>query len=301
MNVDENWRLLVKSVDGTEIISVTELPRREETDILVTCTSGKKHLLRKESQQVSLLRQKWGYEQLTRNGLPCPEVERYVPPTADYPQGCLVISWLDGIPAGEIIEREGTGKTSYHLCREMGRLLRGLHETPVTGPVPDYIFSSTRNDAHNFAIHCAGTLKDASLVDERFVSLFMRLVEPYIERIPHPAPQNLCFSDMHFSNVLFYDEHPPRIAGFVDVEEIGVGWPLWDFTNWECWGIRFFGNWTRQHILQGYGPVDMDMLRMAVLVRLARPVTFTGSTRQQIQRAVEEQDISAFDLNALYK
>ena len=75
---------------------------------------------------------------------------------------------------------------------------------------------------------------------------------------------------------------------------------MWDFTNWECWGIRFLGGWTRTHILQGYGSVDMDMYRMAVMVRLARPITFTGSTRQQIERAVDAQDIAAFDLDALY-
>jgi aminoglycoside phosphotransferase (APT) family kinase protein len=122
----------------------------------------------------------------------------------------------------------------------------------------------------------------------------------YTERIPDPAPQRLYFSDMHFSNVLFYDKNPPRVAGFVDIEEIGVGWPLWDFTNWECWGIRFLGGWTRKYILEGYGYVDMDMYRMAVMVRLARPVTFSGSTRQQIERAVATQDIEAFELDALY-
>ena len=63
----------------------------------------------------------------------------------------------------------------------------------------------------------------------------------------------------------------------------------------------FYGVWTRKYILQGYGPVDMDLYRMAVLVRLSRPDTFVGTTRQQVESAMAEQDINVFDLDELYK
>jgi aminoglycoside phosphotransferase (APT) family kinase protein len=296
----EKWRVVIQSIDDTEIASAIPLRRRNQTDLLVTCASSSKHLIRYESQHVSVLRQKWAYEQLLDHGLPCPKIEAYVPPSSDFPEGCLVLSWLDAVPAGDIIGREGPGFMSFGVCRDMGRLLRDLHAVRVVGVVPDYVFTSTRQGTRNFAVQCMRSLEVESLVDAEFSVRFLDLVAPYIERIPDPAPQKLYFSDMHFGNVLFYDEDPPRIAGFVDVEELGVGWPLGDFTNWECWGIRFFGGWARQHILQGYGAVDMDMYRMAVMVRLARPITFSGSIRYQIGRAVAAQDINAFDLDALY-
>ncbi|MDF1513305.1 MAG: hypothetical protein P1S60_05805 [Anaerolineae bacterium] len=59
-------------------------------------------------------------------------------------------------------------------------------------------------------------------------------------------------------------------------------------------------NWTRAPILRGYGPIDMDMYRMAVLVRLSRPETFVGSTRAQIEKAVAAQDLQVFELDNLY-
>ena len=45
----------------------------------------------------------------------------------------------------------------------------------------------------------------------------------------------------------------------------------------------------------------MEMYRFALLIRLARPFTFVGSTREQIVNAVASQDIMAFDVGELYQ
>ena len=106
---------------------------------------------------------------------------------------------------------------------------------------------------------------------------------------------------MHFSNVLVYDTVEPTVAAFVDVEEIGVGWPMWDFTNWECWGMRFGLGWTRKYVFEGYGDVDVMAYRLALLLRMSLPFTFVGSTREQIVNAVELRDLSQFDPEQLYR
>jgi hypothetical protein len=41
--------------------------------------------------------------------------------------------------------------------------------------------------------------------------------------------------------------------------------------------------------------------RLAPLIRLSRPFTFVGSTREQIINTVEHQDLSLLDLEALYE
>jgi len=76
---------------------------------------------------------------------------------------------------------------------------------------------------------------------------------------------------------------------------------MWDFTNWECWGLRFGLGWARQHILEGYGGIDIDGYRLALLIRLSRAFTFVGSTREQIVRTVETGDLSQFALDQLYQ
>ena len=46
--------------------------------------------------------------------------------------------------------------------------------------------------------------------------------------------------------------------------------------------------------------MNMDAYKLALLVRLPRPLTFVGSTREQIARAVVHQDLLHFDLEELY-
>jgi hypothetical protein len=86
------------------------------------------------------------------------------------------------------------------------------------------------------------------------------------------------------------------VVAFVDVEEIGIGWPMWGFTNWECGGMRFGLGWTREHVLAGYGQIDMTAYRLALLIRLSRPFTFCGSTGEQILRTVEARDLEQLNL-----
>jgi hypothetical protein len=127
MDIDDRLRDLVRSVDRTDIASVDHL-KPERRDLLVVCASGRAHLLRLEAHAVSLLRQKWGYERLREGGVPCPEIEAFLEPDAgDDASGCLVLSWVDAIPAAHIIEREGPGERTYALCRKLGRALRELH------------------------------------------------------------------------------------------------------------------------------------------------------------------------------
>ena len=171
----------------------------------------------------------------------------------------------------------------------------------VTAPIPNYIFRHSREGAVDFAAGCFAQLRDERLVDETFQEQAILLVVKYAHLIPDPMSHKLCFTDMHFRNVLVDDGDVPVVAAFVDIEEIGVGWPMWDFTNWECWGLRFGLDWTRPYILEGYGDIDMDAYKLALMIRLSRPFTFVGSTRTQIIAAVEQQDLSYFHLDKLYQ
>ncbi|MDE3000541.1 MAG: aminoglycoside phosphotransferase family protein [Gemmatimonadota bacterium] len=291
---------LIKSIDNSPVVSVARV-KDERDDLLVTCKSGRRHLLRIEDGPIPLLRQKWAYEQLRQGGVPCPRVEATIEPDSDVPNGCLLISWIEAVPSSEIIRREGQGEKSHALCRELGRALRRLHHVNVAGPVPDFIFKHTRAGAYQRMEDFVGQLREAELIDKDFEGRYRRLFEKYAATIPAELTTTLCFTDTHFSNIIVYDRPNPGVAGFVDMEEIGVGWPMWDFTNWECWGMRFGLSWTRDHILEGYGEIDMEMYRFALLVRLSRPFTFVGSTREQIIRAVESEDIGNFKLERLYQ
>jgi len=290
---------VIRSIDASDIVSARPLTANRR-DIVVSCASGLDHLVRFEEEHVSLLRQKWGCEQMQRARVGCPRVEAFLPPSEAFPSGCMVISWLPGIPADHLIRRYGPGEAGYQLCRMLGGALRRLHTTLVHGPIPDYVFVQDRASAHRFMTSCLDQLRQEGLVDAAFKRKAVRLLEPYLERIPDPYPHTLCFTDMHFHNVLVADADPSEVVGFVDVEGIAVGWAMWDFTNWECWGLRFGLSWTREHILTGYGPLDLEMYRFALLIRLARPFTFSGSIREQIVDAVESQDLRRFDLARLY-
>jgi aminoglycoside phosphotransferase (APT) family kinase protein len=300
MQLHDQLRDLVRSVEVSDIASIDRL-KPERRDLLVTCASGCKHLLRLEDHAVSLLRQKWGYERLREGGVPCPEIEAFLEPDGDDGSGCLVLSWVDAVPAAHLIEREGPGKRSHALCRKLGRALRGLHSVPVTGPVPEYVSVHTREGARTWSRQCFAGLRAEGMVDASFEDGANRLVDVHLHLIPDPYPRFLCFTDMHFYNVLVRDGTEPEVAAFVDIEEIGVGWPMWDFTNWECWGMRFGRGWTREPIMAGYGDLDMLAYRLALLIRLSRPFTFVGSTREQIVRAVEAQDLAQFELDELYR
>jgi aminoglycoside phosphotransferase (APT) family kinase protein len=228
---------VIRDVDGSAILAISRATRRRK-DVLVSCASGERHLVRLEDDHRSLLRQRWGYEQLAAAGLPCPRVESFVGPSADFPTGCMVLSWMDAAPAEQIIRRLGPCEKSYDLCRSLGGVLRDLHSVRVEVAVPDYIFTSTRAGARRMTARHVRLLRDAGLVSAAFERKYLDLLSKYVDLIPEPPPSHLCFGDMHFSNVLAYDEDPPRVAGIVDVEEIAMGWPLWDFTNWECWGLH---------------------------------------------------------------
>jgi hypothetical protein len=101
-------------------------------------------------------------------------------------------------------------------------------------------------------------------------------------------------------SVLVYDRKESTVAAFVEIEEIGVGWPMWDFTDWECWGMRFGLGWTCRHIPEGVGEIDVRGYRLALLIGLSRPSAFVRSTREQIINTVKHQDLSLLDLEALY-
>jgi hypothetical protein len=45
----------------------------------------------------------------------------------------------------------------------------------------------------------------------------------------------------------------------------------------------------------------MDAYKLALLIRLSRPFSFVGTTREQIQRAVAVQDLRCFDLERPYQ
>lgn len=291
---------LIRKADPSEILSVREL-KEDRDDLVVACASGRSHLVRLEQSFVSLQRQKWGYEQLRISGIPCPQVEVFIEPDDVFPAGCMVVSWVDAIAAENVIRRKGECEQSHSLCRELGRLLRRLHNTRPTGDIPEYIFTHTQDGSRNAAHSHLQQLREAELVDAKFGADYWNLLELLLAQIPDPRPETLCFTDMHFGNVLVQPTEPHTVAAVVDIEEIGVGWPYWDFTNWECWGLRFDLGWTRPHILEGYGPIDMELCRMALLVRLARPFTFAGSTREQILKAVDSGNIMDFELRKLYQ
>ena len=92
--MDERLRALIRTIDDSEILSVNRL-KPERADLVVACASGRKYLLRFEEQHVSLLRQKWGYEQLMAGGNPCPKVAGFLEPDDDYPVAvCCSRGWM---------------------------------------------------------------------------------------------------------------------------------------------------------------------------------------------------------------
>jgi len=292
---------LIGSIDDGKITNVTRL-KRERQDLLVSCESGRKHLIRFEERHISLVHQKWGYEVMRSGGIPCPEIEAFVEPEKGLPEGCMILSWIDAIPAAEVIRREGRNEKSMKLCHKLGRTLCDLHSVRITDPIPDYVFISNRQVAYDWARGAVKGLLEHYLIDQAFAERFLALADKYAESIPDPIPHNLCFWDMHFYNIIVYDTEEPEIAGIIDVEETGVGWPMWDFTNWERWGLYYEDSWVRKPVLEAYGEIDMAMYRFAVMVRMSQhPEIFTGAIKEQVTRAVDAQDIMSFDLDKLYQ
>jgi hypothetical protein len=90
------------------------------------------------------------------------------------------------------------------------------------------------------------------------------------------------------------------VAGFIDVAETGIGWPMWDFTNWERWELLYCHSWVREPVLRAYGPLDMALYRFAVLVRFSESHDlFRGRIRRQVSGAVQSGDIMTLDLDEL--
>ncbi|MAF09481.1 hypothetical protein CMK11_03430 [Candidatus Poribacteria bacterium] len=298
---DDALRDILRSVDASDISSTQPLKEGRD-DIVVTCASGSRHLVRLEGLHDSLLRQKWGYEQMRRAGLPCPVVEAHVEPCQEFPAGCLVLEWLEAVPASAALREHGDGPVTHEMCRELGALLRSLHDVTAYREVPAYIFDD--RGGHGGLYDCleqfVGHSVRDGLVDARFLDDARSLVDRYASRVPDPYPYKLHFTDMHFSNALVASVADPRAMGLIDIEEITVGWQMWDFTSWESWGLRFGNSWAREHILAGYGEVDMELYGVALLLRLAHPSTFVGTTREEITRAVESGDIGDFRLGNLY-
>ena len=297
--IDDSIRAAIARVDSTEIASAVRL-KKERRDVLVTCASGARHLARFEDDPRSLLRQKWAYEQLRLGGVPCPRVEAFIERGGVGGEDCLLLEWIEAESAATALARMGRSARGAELCRELGKALRSLHAVQVQGKVPDHVFRSTRAWAREFVEGQIAKLIEGRSVDAAFREPYLRLLLPFADRIPDPPLPNLCFTDMHFHNVLVSNGDAPRAVAFVDTDEIGIGWPYWDFTNWEVWGLRFGLAWTREHILGGYGDVDLSLYRFALLVRLSHPKTLVGSARELAIRAVERQDIDSFDLDALY-
>ena len=291
---------LIGSIDASRITNVTHL-KKERQDLLVSCESGRKHLIRFEKKHISLIHQKWAYEKMRSGGIPCPEIEAFVETEKDIPEGCMILSWIDAIPAAVIIGREGRNERSMKVCYKAGEVLKSLHSVQIDGPIPDYVFISDRQVAHRWSRRAAKSLLEHDLIDQAFAERFLALADECAQSIPDPVPHNLCFWDMHFFNIIVYDTEEPEIAGIIDVEETGVGWPMWDFTNWERWGLYYGDAWVRDPVLEAYGEIDMAMYRFAVMTRMAQhPEIFTGTIREQVTRAVDAQDIMAFDLDKLY-
>jgi len=137
-------------------------------------------------------------------------------------------------------------------------------------------------------------------VAQDFENKLLSLVELHIGRIPDPHPNTLFFMDLHLSNIIVYDQDEPKVAGFVDVAEMGVGWPMRDFTNWERWELLYGNRWVRQPILDAYGSIDMALYRPATLLRFSNePNLFKGPIGDYIINVVESGDTMAFDLDKL--
>lgn len=298
--IDDQIRAAVSCVDPSGIISCARL-KKDRRDVLIACASGTRHLARFEDDPRSLLRQKWAYEQLRRGGVPCPRVEALIEKGGAGGEDCLLLEWIEAESAATVLARLGRGETGARLCLELGKALRLLHAVPVQGEAPDHVFRSTRAWAREFVEGQSAKLVEARAVDAAFRERYLRLLLPFVGRIPDPPLPNLCFTDMHFHNVLVSREDEPRVVAFVDTDEIGIGWPYWDFTNWEVWGLRFGLAWTREHILRGYRDIDLSLYRFALLIRLSHPKTFVGAAREQIVRVVEREDVDSFDLDALYR
>ena len=179
MVAELNARLieLIGSIDDGKITNVTRL-KKERQDLLVSCDSkgyylfdqtfskslSRKHLIRFEEKYIFLLHQKWGYEIMRSGGVPCPEIEAFVEPEKALPEGCMVLSWIDAVPAVEIIHREGRNEKSMKLCRKRGEVLRSLHSIQIAGPIPDYVFISDRQVAHDWARGTAKGLLEHNLI-----------------------------------------------------------------------------------------------------------------------------------------
>lgn len=73
---------LIGSIDDSRITDVTRL-KKERQDLLVSCESGRKHLIRFEEKHICLVHQKWAYEKMRSGGIPCPEIEAFVEPEKD--------------------------------------------------------------------------------------------------------------------------------------------------------------------------------------------------------------------------
>lgn len=298
IEIDDRIRESMSTIDSSGIAQI-EVIKPEREDLRVFCKSGRKYVLRFDDDPNATMRQKWGYEQLAKNELPGPRVLAVLQKGKPFEKDCLVTEWLDAMTASQALDRFGQARDTQEMCRQIGRTLKQLHEVRVTN-LPDYVWRNNRKTFEDAVRNFPLQLENAGLAQKDFGKDLAGLSAPYLDLIPLDTPDTLCFSDIHFSNVLVGEDNPMEIVGIIDTEEMGAGWPYWDFTNMECWGIRFNRNWTRKYLLEGYGPVDMDLYRFAVMLRLCRPDTFKGQIKARALQAIKAQDVSKFDLDTIY-
>jgi len=295
----EQVEVLVSSIDPSGIVSARAL-KPERDDQVVICESGRRYLVRFAREYLTLTHEKWGYDALRQAGLPCPRVEAFVEPCEAFPEGCMVVEWLEAVRAAHVLERDGRTDQSLLLCERLGKAIRQLHSAPASGTPPRRPGLPSRERALQSGRERSAWLREVGLIDAAFEKKLVALVEKYAPRIPEPEPRTLSFGDLHLGNLLVYDRGEPTVAGFVDADLVSVGWPMWDFTNWERWELFYEHAWVREPILAAYGPLDMELYRLAVLLRFAgHHEVFPGSFCQQMTNAVESGDIMAFDLDKL--
>ena len=184
---DDRFIELIASIDDGKITNITRL-KKERRDLLVSCNSGRKHLIRFEERHISLIHQKWAYEKMRSRGIPCPEIEAFVEPEKDIPEGCMVLSWIDAIPVAEVIYREGRNERSLKVCHKVGEVLKSLHSVQIDEPIPDYVFISDRQVAHRWSRGAVKGLLEHDLIDKVFAERFLDLADKYVQLIPDPVP-----------------------------------------------------------------------------------------------------------------
>jgi len=294
-----NLAALIATIDPSGIEEQVQLSR-ERGDCVIRCTSGKMHHVRFGIPREPLRNEIWGYHAFRDAGVPCREIEKVVDPCDEFPDGCLVASWIEGITAAQFLEREGETDASRQLCVTLGQALWHMHSAEATGEIPSWVGRSDRDNFIKYGTGQAKGLRRDGLVDAAFERRYIGVVERYAERVPEPCPRTLYFGDMHFSNIIISDSSAPEVIAFIDLAETGVGWPLFDFTNWERWELSYSHAWVRTPVLEAYGDIDVEMYRMAMLIRYTEyHDLFSGEIGNQIKRVVDTGDPMALNLDKL--